>query len=298
MKSTTGVFAGTSSSLLALIPVFFMFSLAYAEENGKKIPLLNEAIRIVLKAEKTNGAQPGAVYLAKQYYYQILSKDEQLSISEEVKGHFEKAISKAEEKFAEGGDDVSQTDITKLKLGLASANNDIAELKSEVEQATLSLEKLMGWNPDPNIKMREDKIHPVEFNFPRFEDYWESLRTKARSGNPAQGVADKTSATKNKNSKNPGPGIDKDNAFAMQKAFIRVREARQKLHLAIEAKKMTRAMLVTEVANYDFGIGNSSDLFEALIIYTRVLRGHYESIYNFNIAVADLDKTASSHLIF
>jgi hypothetical protein len=48
---------------------------------------------------------------------------------------------------------------------------------------------------------------------------------------------------------------------------------------------MTRALLVTEAANYDFGIGDEADLFEALIIYTRVLVGYYEAIHTFNVAV-------------
>jgi len=47
--------------------------------------------------------------------------------------------------------------------------------------------------------------------------------------------------------------------------------------------------LVTEVANYDFGIGNPSDLFEALIIYTRVLRGYYQAAYEFNQSVIKME---------
>ncbi|MZH46999.1 MAG: TolC family protein, partial [Nitrospinae bacterium] len=61
-------------------------------------------------------------------------------------------------------------------------------------------------------------------------------------------------------------------------------------HLAKKNRKITRALLVSEVANYDFGIGNSGDLFEALIIYSRVLNGYYESVYNFNLAVAELNR--------
>jgi hypothetical protein len=290
---------GTGCLWVALLTLA-MFSQAYAEQGAKKIPPVEETIRIVLEAEKARGARAvrDTVYLARQYYYRILSKTEQLAVSEEVKGHFEKAVSKAEEKFAEGGDDVSQSDITKLRLGLAGANNDITELKSEVEQATLSLEKLMGWDPDPEVKTSEDKIRPVEFAFSSLEDYRKSPLMKTESGNPVQDIADKTLSAGGKKAGNPSPDIKRDHEFDMHMAFIRVREAREKLKLAGDTKKMTRAMLVTEVANYDFGIGGSGDLFEALIIYTRVLRGHYESIYNFNIAVAELDKVASPRRIF
>ena len=60
--------------------------------------------------------------------------------------------------------------------------------------------------------------------------------------------------------------------------------------LARKNRKMTRALLVSEVANYDFGIGDPNDLFQALIIYTRVLSGYYESVYKYNLAVAELNR--------
>ena len=53
---------------------------------------------------------------------------------------------------------------------------------------------------------------------------------------------------------------------------------------------MTRALLVSEVANYDFGVGETGDLFQALIIYTRVLNGYYNSVYKYNLSVAILDR--------
>ena len=71
-------------------------------------------------------------------------------------------------------------------------------------------------------------------------------------------------------------------------------ETREKLNLARKNRKITRALLVSEVANYDFGIGEPADLFEALIIYTRVLSGYYDSVYNFNLAVADLNRVKAS----
>ena len=39
-----------------------------------------------------------------------------------------------------------------------------------------------------------------------------------------------------------------------------------------------------------YGIGDPGDLFEALIIYTRVLGGYYDAVYNFNISVAELNR--------
>ena len=62
------------------------------------------------------------------------------------------------------------------------------------------------------------------------------------------------------------------------------------MQLARKNRKITRALLVSEVANYDFGIGDPADLFQALIIYTRVLSGYYDSVYKFNLSVAGLKR--------
>ena len=70
--------------------------------------------------------------------------------------------------------------------------------------------------------------------------------------------------------------------------------AKEKLNLSKVNRKISRALLVSEVANYDFGIGDAGVLFEALIIYTRVLSGYYDSFYNFNLAVAELNRAKSS----
>ena len=82
----------------------------------------------------------------------------------------------------------------------------------------------------------------------------------------------------------------REKTIVLKKAFLKVKEAKKKMHLAQNNRKMTRALLVSEVANYDFGIGDPGDLFQALIIYTRVLSGYYESVYKFNLSIAELDR--------
>ena len=73
--------------------------------------------------------------------------------------------------------------------------------------------------------------------------------------------------------------------------MIEINRARAKVQLSSDNRKITRALLVTEVANYDFGIGDEADLFEALIIYTRILVGHFEALYEFNLSVSAFERT-------
>ena len=266
-----------------------------ANEKEDTIHSLDETIRLALKLNAINS--PGkafhspeeVTFLVKKYYYQIQAQLEQLDIAEEVQGHFEKAVSKSEEMFEEGEDEVSQSDITKLKLGLSDTLNDIVGLKHEMHVAKLSLGRLIGRELTPEIRIVEKDVLPVEFPPKTFEDFLETAGSptgpESASENTHTAPSGSTSDLKGK--------LGGEDRLTLHKTFIAVDEAREKVKLGKRNRRITRALLVAEVANYDFGIGDSGSLFEALIIYTRVLSGYYDSIYIFNLAVAELEKTAA-----
>jgi len=223
------------------------------------IPSLTKIIPLALEKEKNKSrSQTEIKYIVKQHYYQIQFKTKQLGVAEEVKKRFTTAIEKAEERYDKAEGEVTQSDITKLKLGLSGSLHDIIELENEIHINKLALAGLTGLDLTPESELEEDTILPVQFPQQSFEKvFGESYRFPL---------------------------------FNLKKALIKVDEARGKMNLAKSSRKITRALLVTEVANYDFGIGDSGDLFQALIIYTRVLSGYYETVYSFNIAVANLKR--------
>ena len=202
-------------------------------------------------------------YSIKKFYYQIQYQDQNLTVLNEVKGHFKKSISKAEEKYEEGEEDISQSDITKLKLGLAGTLNDIYEVETGLKISRLSLTDILNNEYQINAKLLNPIILPLKFDY---EDYGEWFKQNR-----------KISELRKK-------------TFLLKKAFLKVNKTKKKMQLARKNRKMTRALLVSEVANYDFGIGDPGDLFQALIIYTRVLSGYYESVYKFNLSIAELDR--------
>ena len=224
--------------------------------------ILNEA-RTSFSGKNNSITLEDMLFKIKKFYYQIQYLDQKLEILNEVKGHFEKAISKAEGKYDEGEEDISQSDITKLKLGLAGTLNNIYEVETDLQISRLSLSDSLDNKYSPNAKLAESSISPIRFEFNNFDAWAEN------------------------HSKHPGK-LKRE--LILKKGFLQVVEAKKKMQLARKNRKMTRALLVSEVANYDFGIGDSGDLFQALIIYTRVLNGYYDSVYNFNLLVAKLDR--------
>lgn len=231
-----------------------------------KLPSLDQAVRMSetrYSEEKSTSHQTprlDALLEVKRNYDLILARREQLKISKDVKGHFEKAVTQAEKKFEEGDENISQSAITKLKLGLAGTLNDISQFNSDIALAQLRLEKYLGVKWANGVDISGPRFDPVNFPHKTVDEFLK--------GNSA------------------GSAIPKESIiYNLREAMIEVNKARGQLMLASKNRKMTRALLVTEVANYDFGIGNEADLFEALIIYTRVLVGYYEAVHIFNISV-------------
>lgn len=238
---------------------FLMISSVCSAGGIEPIPSLSNILRSSITDKNNSSTAQEMEYSIKKYYYQIQYQDQKLQILNEVKGHFEKSINKAEEKYDEGEEDISQSDITKLKLGLAGTLNDIFGIEADLEISRLSLFEVLKSEYEPDAELLEPNIIPVEFNF---EDYQEWS----------------------------GQGRELSRNISLKKSFLKVVEAKKKMKLARKNRKITRALLVSEVANYDFGIGDPADLFQALIIYTRVLSGYYDSVYNFNLSVAGLNR--------
>jgi hypothetical protein len=243
---------------MTLVVSLMIASVCFAD-GIEPIPSLNNILHSFIPDKNNLPIENEREYSIKKYYYQIQYQSQKLQILNEVKGHFEKSISKAEEKYDEGEEDISQSDITKLKLGLAGTLNDKFGVEADLQISRLSLFETLKKKYEPEAELLEPNIVPVEFNFDEYQK-WCCL------------------------------GSEFSNVISLKKSFLKAVEANNKMKLARKNRKITRALLVSEVANYDFGIGDPVDLFQALIIYTRVLSGYYESVYKFNLSVAGLNR--------
>ena len=234
-----------------------------AIETLDKLPSHEQALE--MSESRYSAEKPPAKILdvaleVRRNYDLILARREQLEISVEVKGHFEKAVKQAGKKFESGDEDISLSAITKLKLGLAGTLNDISRFNSDIALAQLRLEKYLGVRWAQEVDISGPKFQPADFPYRTVNEFL-------------------------KNNASGSKTLKESSLFDLREAMIEINKAKGQLELGSKNRKMTRALLVTEAANYDFGIGNEADLFESLIIYTRVLVGYYEAIHTFNISV-------------
>ena len=229
-------------------------------------------------------------FLVKKYFYQIETQVEQLDTAKEVRDHFQKAIEKSKEIFDSGEGDVSQADLTKLKLGLSNTLNNIIDLEHDIQIGKLNLGELINQElRDGNDITVTDPI-PIDFPYTSFDGY-----LKAKNLTPqAKKIISEAGIVSNEINVEQSTKLTEENSLLLYKAFLGVTSSKDKVMLGKKNRKITRALLVSEVANYDFGIGDSQELFEALIMYTRVYNSYLDSIYTLNVSAAELEKLTHS----
>jgi len=229
-------------------------------------------------------------FLVKKYFYKIETQVEQLGTAKEVRDHFQKAVEKSKEIFDSGEGGVSQADLTKLKLGLSNTLNNIIDLEHDIQIGKLNLGKLINQElRDGNDITVTDPI-PIDFPYTSFDGY-----LKAKNLTPqAKKIISEAGIVSNEINVEQSTKLTEENSLLLYKAFLGVTSSKDKVMLGKKNRKITRALLVSEVANYDFGIGDSQELFEALIMYTRVYNSYLDSIYTLNVSVAELEKLTDS----
>jgi hypothetical protein len=282
-------------SLVALLQTNVCLLLAADTKSGTTISL-QELIELSLDYNSKNRANKKYLppehitFLVKKYFYQIETQVEQLDTAKEVRNHFQKAVEKSKEIFDSGEGDVSQADLTKLKLGLSNTLNNIIDLEHDIQIGKLNLGKLINQEiPDGNDITVTDPI-PIDFPYTSFDDYMIAKNLTPQS----KKIAAKVGIVSNEIHAEEPTKLTEENRLLLYKAYLGVTSSKDKVMLGKKNRKITRALLVAEVANYDFGIGDSKELFEALIMYTRVFSSYLDLIYTLNVSAAELEKLTDS----
>ena len=88
-----------------------------------------------------------------------------------LKGILKHRSARLRKNYDEGEEDISQSNITKLKLGLAGTLNDIFGVEADLQISRLSLFEILKSKYDPEAELLEPNISPVEFDFADYQDW-------------------------------------------------------------------------------------------------------------------------------
>ncbi len=82
----------------------------------------------------------------------------------------------------------------------------------------------------------------------------------------------------------------------VRKARAELEEAQKSIEATREGYLNARKWLVAAVANFDLGIGEAKDVADALASYARLRGDNFRAIYNYNMALANLDHATGHDL--
>lgn len=82
-----------------------------------------------------------------------------------------------------------------------------------------------------------------------------------------------------------------DNYIPLQikKAWLDMQEAYKNVGITLKAYQSAKKWGAAALANFDFGIGNARDVFDAVEVYGKMKAAHYQAIYDYIMAKANLD---------
>ena len=74
-----------------------------------------------------------------------------------------------------------------------------------------------------------------------------------------------------------------------QKAWLEMQEAQKNVAITKDAFQSAKKWGAAALANFDFGIGNPRDVFDAVGVYGKMKAAHYQAIFDYKMAKANLD---------
>ena len=83
----------------------------------------------------------------------------------------------------------------------------------------------------------------------------------------------------------------------LQEAYEAVTQTRESLEVLEDGRKAGRAILTLSVTNFDIGIGDASEILQALGNYARVSSSYYDSVRQYDMALAKLTRVTGEEVM-
>lgn len=83
----------------------------------------------------------------------------------------------------------------------------------------------------------------------------------------------------------------------VERSYVAVERARATVDSVRAGRKAARGLMVLTVANFDLGIGEGDELFEAYGSYTETSTDYFRAVHDYNVAVAELSRAVGEELL-
>jgi len=109
----------------------------------------------------TQNARAATIATVKELYYNLLLSRRIKALLDEVQEHFTKAITTAEKRVEAGEGTITQQDILKLRIGLASITREIYTLERAIAVTRAALMRQLGIPLGDDFDIAETQLEPV-----------------------------------------------------------------------------------------------------------------------------------------
>ena len=83
----------------------------------------------------------------------------------------------------------------------------------------------------------------------------------------------------------------------LQQAYDGVTQAREALDALEDGRKAGRAILTLAVTNFDIGIGDASEILQALGNYARISSSYYDAVKDYDMSLARLTRVTGEEVM-
>ena len=113
------------------------------------------------KRAATHNARAATIAMVKELYYNLLLSRQIKALLDEVQENFRKAITTAEQRVEAGEGTLTQQDILKLRIGLASVTREVSTLERASAVTRAALMRQLGIPFEDDFDIAETQLEPV-----------------------------------------------------------------------------------------------------------------------------------------
>jgi outer membrane protein TolC len=113
------------------------------------------------KRAATQNAREVTIAAVKELYYNLLLSRQAKELLDEVRENFSKALATAEKRLETGEGTITQQDILKLRIGLASVTREVYTLERAMAVARLALLRQIGLPLTDDTDIADTRLEPV-----------------------------------------------------------------------------------------------------------------------------------------
>jgi len=123
------------------------------------------------KEASVEKAREDLIRRVKELYYGLVLARQMRDSTREIQENFTEARDIAEERLEKGEGTVAETDVLKLRIGLAGVTEGLRKIERETLVTREALREAIGMEEGANLNLADERLKPVDFQLKPLDEY-------------------------------------------------------------------------------------------------------------------------------